>query len=175
MSRVNRSGGKIVAAFVTLVRKEGYQGVSVADIVREAGVSRITFYRNFSSREDVMAQFIEGVSGEAREAVRQKLQEHSLRSYVELIFASVLPYSDVIRELYAANVGELILNAFNRYFLETPMDWEGFRTGAYERSFLIGAIYNVMLEWIRGGGQETPAEMAVIFSHMINEKEIIYA
>ena len=44
----------LVGAFVTLIFREGFEAVSVGDIVAEAGLARSTFYEHFSGREDIL-------------------------------------------------------------------------------------------------------------------------
>jgi AcrR family transcriptional regulator len=43
---------RIIAALAEEVAVKGYRAVTVADIVRRAGIARNTFYDNFSSKED---------------------------------------------------------------------------------------------------------------------------
>src|ERR1700743_3105155 len=43
---------RIVAALAEETMEKGYRAVTVADIVRRAGIARNTFYDNFSSKED---------------------------------------------------------------------------------------------------------------------------
>lgn len=43
---------RIIAALAEETVEKGYRGVTVADIVRRAGIARNTFYENFSSKED---------------------------------------------------------------------------------------------------------------------------
>lgn len=43
---------RIVAALAKEIARKGYRAVTVADIVRRAGIARNTFYDNFSSKED---------------------------------------------------------------------------------------------------------------------------
>src|ERR1700709_2960029 len=43
---------RIVAALAEETMSRGYRAVTVADIVRRAGIARNTFYDNFSSKED---------------------------------------------------------------------------------------------------------------------------
>lgn len=43
---------RIVAALAAETVEKGYRAVTVADIVRHAGIARNTFYENFSSKED---------------------------------------------------------------------------------------------------------------------------
>jgi AcrR family transcriptional regulator len=43
---------RIISALAEETVEKGYRGVTVADIVRRAGIARNTFYDNFSSKED---------------------------------------------------------------------------------------------------------------------------
>lgn len=43
---------RIIAALAEETVEQGYRAVTVADIVRRAGIARNTFYENFSSKED---------------------------------------------------------------------------------------------------------------------------
>ena len=43
---------RIIAALAQETMDKGYRAVTVADIVRRAGIARNTFYENFSSKED---------------------------------------------------------------------------------------------------------------------------
>jgi AcrR family transcriptional regulator len=43
---------RIIATLAELVAERGYRAVTVADIVKRAGIARNTFYANFNSKED---------------------------------------------------------------------------------------------------------------------------
>lgn len=43
---------RIVSALALEVSEKGYRAVTVADVVKRAGIARNTFYENFSSKED---------------------------------------------------------------------------------------------------------------------------
>ncbi len=49
MSRSQRD--RLLAAAADVIAKRGYQGATVAVIVKRAGVARVTFYENFENRE----------------------------------------------------------------------------------------------------------------------------
>lgn len=46
-----------------LFDEHGYLGVRVADIAEQAGVSRATFYKHFSEREQILAELLERLLG----------------------------------------------------------------------------------------------------------------
>ncbi len=49
---VNRQRERIIDAAVELIAERGYRAVSVAAIVKQAGVARLKFYEIFSSKQD---------------------------------------------------------------------------------------------------------------------------
>jgi len=59
---------RIVAALAEETVEKGYRSVTVADIVRRAGIARNTFYENFSSKEDC---FLAASEFAVKEALRR--------------------------------------------------------------------------------------------------------
>jgi AcrR family transcriptional regulator len=51
-ARLDRQRTRILDAMARVVAERGYASATVADVVREAGVSRTTFYEQFASKEE---------------------------------------------------------------------------------------------------------------------------
>ena len=49
---------QIADSFVELLKDRKIQTVSITEIVEKAQVSRITFYRNFKDKEDILRYYI---------------------------------------------------------------------------------------------------------------------
>jgi AcrR family transcriptional regulator len=62
---------RLIAAMAEACAEKGYAGTSVADVAKRAGVSSVTFYKQFSDKRDCMltaheellARLLEGVDG----------------------------------------------------------------------------------------------------------------
>jgi len=171
MSRENKSKDRIINSFIYLIQEYGYHDVSISDITRHAKISRITFYRNFTGKEDVTNAFIVRATAEVEAAVAANKTDYSLNRYFLILFTAVSPYSGVIRALYAANMGGLILAAFNRTMFRTPLSNTGMQMDFYETRFFSGAFYNVLIAWILQGCQESHEEMAERCSKLVVMKE----
>jgi AcrR family transcriptional regulator len=66
---------RLLAAMANVVAAKGYAATTVADVVRDAGVSRSTFYELFSSKEACfLAAYHEGVD-DLLQAVREAVHE----------------------------------------------------------------------------------------------------
>jgi len=88
-SRKETSHERIVAAAARAIRRGGFQGVGVADIMKEAGLTHGGFYAHFSSRNALLAEALEraGQDNAARTrddlATRQSRGASPLRALVE--------------------------------------------------------------------------------------------
>src|SRR5271156_5229779 len=60
---------RIVTAAAARIRRAGVDGLSVADLMREAGLTHGGFYRHFGSRDDLVAEAIERALHEGGQAV----------------------------------------------------------------------------------------------------------
>ncbi len=59
---------RIVAAAARAIRRSGYDGTSVADIMKEAGLTHGGFYAHFSSREAMLAEAADRAGADAAAA-----------------------------------------------------------------------------------------------------------
>lgn len=66
---------RLIAAMARTVAAQGYAATSVADVLREAGVSRRTFYERFSDKEDCFLAAYDVIVGLALERVLAACRE----------------------------------------------------------------------------------------------------
>jgi AcrR family transcriptional regulator len=64
---------RILQAMVDMAAQHGYGGVTVADVIKAAGVSRKTFYENFKSKEDCFLR--------AYDVLIEQLSSVAIRAY----------------------------------------------------------------------------------------------
>ena len=65
---------RIVAALTELMSEQDYASITITEITQRAGVSRMTYYRNYSSKEDILRKFMEDVG----ERIHAKIMEQSI-------------------------------------------------------------------------------------------------
>jgi len=63
------SHDRIVKVAATRFRENGVEGVGVADLMKDAGLTHGGFYRHFASRDELVAEAIERALGEGSQAV----------------------------------------------------------------------------------------------------------
>jgi len=88
-SRKELSHDRILEAASRAIRRNGFDGVSVADVMKEAGLTHGGFYAHFGTREDMVAEAIEYGARQSAEsldrgvAVRCKRGATPLRGLIE--------------------------------------------------------------------------------------------
>ena len=158
----------IIDAFFRLMRKRENTEITVSDIVREAGVARVSYYRNFSSKEDIVHSFIDDVLAHYEKCLDDSTPTfycywnimmafrmmYEYREYVLDItrYGFLLPLYERLTELHERMDGDIPASSIERY-----------RIYAY-----IGAFTNTALQWILDGTKESPEEIAQEFCRLVN-------
>ena len=84
---------RIVEVAARAIRRNGYAGVGVADVMKEAGLTHGGFYAHFESRDALLVEALERASQESVEIVTRLAQEQAakgmsaFRSFVEAYLA----------------------------------------------------------------------------------------
>jgi AcrR family transcriptional regulator len=88
---------RLRTGMIAAANREGYAGASVSAVIREAGVSRPTFYEYFEDRDDCFVKTIvnvhEDLAADVRDAINENPPERALPAAVQatVAFASVRP------------------------------------------------------------------------------------
>lgn len=151
---------KISTALFHLMETKPFSRITVSEIVRTAGVARVSFYRNFSCKEDVVRASL----SELLDAVRKLVQENSApHSYARLLefWESISEQKALLSQFCTPELSELLLECIARSGARA--EGEAAKGDYYVCAYL-GALYNTLRRWLRGGCRETPEAMAALFA-----------
>ena len=73
-SRKQETHERIVDVAARAIRRHGYAGVGVADVMKEAGLTHGGFYAHFDSRDALLVEALERAGRESGEAVTRALE-----------------------------------------------------------------------------------------------------
>jgi TetR/AcrR family transcriptional repressor of nem operon len=78
---------RIVDVAAAAIRRSGYDGIGVADIMKEAGLTHGGFYAHFDSRTQLLAEAIDHAGAKSMERMRKVTEraapEDALRAFVD--------------------------------------------------------------------------------------------
>jgi TetR/AcrR family transcriptional regulator, transcriptional repressor for nem operon len=81
---------KIVRTAAAAIRKEGFDGVSVADVMDQAGLTHGGFYAHFESRDAMLAEALDRAAGESLERLARVSDGKPAAEALEAVVASYL-------------------------------------------------------------------------------------
>ena len=78
-SRKQETHERIVDVAARAIRRHGYAGVGVADVMKEAGLTHGGFYAHFDSRDALLVEALERAGRESGEAVARALERRAAK------------------------------------------------------------------------------------------------
>ena len=175
--RILRSRRTLEVALLALIEQHDLTTLSIADVTREAGVSRSTFYDHYTDLHDLAesacTDMFEALLVQAPVFVSLNVDPETSNPLVKL-FQHVLTH----RRLYSALLGpdgsaRVMAYLLNRLTIAIHVnralgkaDFATHRDDPAEApldvaaSFAAGALLGVVVDWLRRGCPGTPASMA---------------
>ncbi len=161
MNHTQKSKDYIIDALLILMKNKKYNNITITDITKKAGVTRITFYRNFKSKEEILKYYLKGLF----DTWYKKWQDDKNIGYQ--IFNFFWENKDIIDLLYKANLQYLLIDnilALHDYKKEDP------DAIAYSKVTVAYLIFGWCDEWYKRGMKNTPQEMAQYFNQAKNSE-----
>ncbi len=158
----------MVTALMLLLKEKPLSAISISELTEKAGVSRMTYYRNYQSKEDIFASYLdEALTDYQREARELSLDQ---RAYAPAnlyhCFSYFEKHKEFLDSLFKSGLGHLLLTAISRYMIETWHKPENGIEHYYGLQAFAGALYNLYISWSSNGAKETPAELVKILQRI---------
>jgi AcrR family transcriptional regulator len=172
MKKLNKQVQKSIEwigdALLSIMETKSFAEISITEITERAGVSRLTFYRNFKSKEDIVRSLLSritkdwtakmdsfnGEEGTARELISDMFRMLDRnRRYLKLLFISGLEhiYTEFMMPYFNMLIGRSV----------KPENMDHFHM-----CFLSGGMLNVTVEWINDPRDMSAAELT---EHIISQ------
>src|SRR6266516_2019725 len=90
---------EIAESAVTLFARDGYDNVSVEDISEEAGISLRTFYRYFSTKDEVLSPIVTQGTEDLLDHIARRPAAEDLAEAVEHAYRQISPPTDRVQAL----------------------------------------------------------------------------
>lgn len=171
---IERKNSKIVAesitlALIQLMGKKDFNDISITELTKRAGVGRVSFYRNFEDKTDVLRKYLNDIQYEfmlSREANRRN---SNFTEYITELFAHLYNYKELAILLLKADMFYLVKEQFDYVFnnLKTTSEEE------YALFFLSGGLYNAFYYWAVNDFTDSPHEIAKKITKYINAWNLI--
>lgn len=157
----------IESALIALMQEKAFQDISITEIVNRAGVSRTAYYRHYKSKEDILQRLMKGIVKQVIMEMKLHSPVHNSRDYWLRLFTAVHHNAERVQLLLLANFGDEILHEIARRIL-APASENG-DANSYTAYFWGGAVYGILLAWMRNDMRQSSAEMADICFNLVTK------
>lgn len=160
-------------AFVRLMAKKPYLEITVSDVVKEAGVARASFYRNYNSVSDVMDEIMNRITSEIFENMLTVVSGNDERKWREFLFGL---FYRLTKEEFTILMKSFENAGFLLSRINSSIQELGQRLPAntldekYTPYGKMGFIINVIKKWVDCGMEEPPEEMVNYIMEFIRKK-----
>lgn len=154
----------ITQSLFKLLENENYDDISITAIITKAGVSRMGFYRNYVSKEDVLESYILEVFAETVEKIqRNRALSFKVKNIMVTTLETFKQYADKMQLCLDRGLDWLLFKCYCKAFEILTKDQKKSRIREYSNQMFIGELFNFEMSWLRNGMKETPQQMARIF------------
>ncbi len=164
----------LAESFRELVLEKPVEKITIKEIADRTGVIRVTFYNHFQDKYEVLEWIC---NEELFSPAKEHLEEGRVREAVTRLFTALAEHRDFyihasrftgqnsFESILGAGIADCALFYIEKHGsgAETSPAW---LTPQRTAGYIARSLGYLVLEWIRGGMQEDPAQMAQIYIHL---------
>ncbi|MGN1389958.1 MAG: TetR/AcrR family transcriptional regulator [Bulleidia sp.] len=147
---------ELIKALLALLQIRNLKQITVSELCRQAGVSRLSFYRNYTSMEEILREHLQKITDEFLKNHSVNFRTTPREEFISLLFAHLSVHKELIALLAANNLTFLLKDEFDSAFMRSA----GANADPYKCCVASGAYFNLFSYWFQHGCKESPAEVS---------------
>lgn len=165
-AQAERSRQYIETALLDLMARKPFDAITITDITKKAGVARLTFYRHYESKEQVILEYYNSIFEKYFEEnfISEKFD---LNEALRRCFDYWRQEEKIVKLLVGQNMGEILAQPFAGY-LERMQSVKDASHNKFHRRFLEGGMLATLIAWVMDPDGRTSQEMANMIEGLIN-------
>ena len=162
----------IEAALLILMEDRELNTISITDIIQRAGVSRSAYYRNYSSKEDILTNVFNEAAKAIVSALSESIAQQNMHDCYTLLFQQVWQVRRLFEIIRKAKMVDQFQTAVNERYLADVPDSDVLEY--YRIRSWIGSIFNIIFGWINRGYSESIDTMAEVCQTFLSEEDMSF-
>jgi AcrR family transcriptional regulator len=161
----------LTAALMQLMKEKSLDKITITELVKRSGVSRTAFYRNYSSKEDILVDIRNYIAETSNSFLVKPELKDNPRLWFRECFKIVQDNADLIRPILDA---KLTLGDFfkNQSVLDSLYSTDN-RMNRYKNLAIEAAFQRIMIVWFDEGMIESVDEMASFCNDIFSNYSIV--
>ena len=164
-------------SMLKILKDKDPDSITVAELCRDAGINRATFYRHYEIPRDVLFEIQRDLYYELRQQIGIPLSIAEIHPVIEKLCDYMNAHIELLRILVRSNSDMDFTNFMNDIYLELAKEFrhsEVLQNLSQEDIQLLslystGGSYFILRGWIMGTIKKTPKEMADYVTNLINK------
>lgn len=171
--------GSIKCALLKLLDEKDYNDISISELTQRAGVSRMSFYRNFQTMDDVLEDIANDMFYNFYSFVHPVIEQNTERKWQEFVFETVCVFQRASREFGVSlktfenhpnsNRGLIILRVAEKITRHESTFVSNSPREMYTIHGKLSLINAVAAQWVSTGMRESPEEITSIIMSLITK------
>lgn len=163
----------ISMAIYQLMYTTPYNKITVKMICEKAGVSRMSFYRYYSTKEDVFINFADERFEDFYDTFMTK--DITIDSFIRNVVSYFKKYSRQIKILEKADNTQILIIQFERYAAYIMRNARSLSVFQYHDNplavpYFAGAFYNVLVYWSKNNFKQSEEDMTRMLEELLTTK-----
>lgn len=162
----------MVAALMELLKEKPLSAITISELTQRAGVSRMTYYRNYQTKEDIFSFYLDDVLEQYREDSSNMPRTSTYFDIDNMVhyFSYLKKYEGFLESVFSSGLEHIFLQAITRYIMETWQKPGDSIEDYYTLQAFAGSLYTLYISWYKGGSKESPRTMAEILNRIYSDK-----
>ncbi len=167
ITKSNKNKKRIIEVALKLINENGYDSVSVAEITKQAGVSKGAFYIHFKSKEDLIEQeinfFYDDLKLNENYSIYDRLENFLLKSIDHIIESGLkMAQGWFSHSVLGSKYGNLKL-AYDREYIESLV--------GQTADEVVSVYYGALNLWCFTNGNINPKEIVIDYLKKYKEEK----
>jgi AcrR family transcriptional regulator len=156
--RVRKTRRGLQEAFVRLILREGYDSVSIQDIATEAETARVTFYRHYRDKEELLMDCLNNLYEELAEKTERLSPQAILDGYspIQVLYEHIEEQETLYRILFSSHGSQTVLERLRHHLankaLQSLTNFPGTLQGKLPYQIIayhsVGATLGLAVWWL---------------------------
>ena len=147
---------ELTKALLALLKKKKLNEITISELCSAAGLSRLSFYRNYDSMEDIIREHLSGITDSFLTSTEANYRTTPREKFITLLFEHMYDIRDLVSLLIDNNLSHLLKEEFDSAFMRSVSIYND-PCRCYVAS---GAYFNLFYYWFSSGCKEKPSEVS---------------
>ena len=147
---------ELTKALLLLLKKKKLNEITISELCKKAGLSRLSFYRNYDSMEEIIREHLSGITDSFLASSSANFRTTPREEFITLLFEHMYSIRDLVSLLIDNNLSYLLKEEFDAAFMRSVNTYND----PYRCYVASGVYFNLFYYWFSNGCKEKPSEVS---------------